>query len=96
MGVGVGVGVACAEERKGGSMSVFTREGLVVSCSMNACTDTGTCVDGRVWCIVVVVCSCWLLTVVRVVVNVVVGGGVAPKPPWLVWYGVERMHRRSL
>jgi hypothetical protein len=51
--------MAFAEERKeGGSMSVFTREGLVVSCSMNACTHTGTCVDGRVCCLVVVVCWC--------------------------------------
>ena len=53
-----------------------------------------TRVDGRVCCLVVVVCSCRLLTVVRVVVVVVVGGGVAPKPARLVWYGVERMHRR--
>ena len=60
----MGVGVACAEERErerkgGSSMSVFTREGFVVWCSMNACTHTGTCVDGRVCCcLVVVVCSC--------------------------------------
>ena len=43
------------------------------------------------WCVFVLT-----LTVLRVVVVVVVvvGGGVAPKPPRLVWYGVERMHRR--
>jgi hypothetical protein len=27
---------------------VFTREGWVVACSMNACTHTGTFLDGRV------------------------------------------------
>jgi hypothetical protein len=35
------------------------------------------------------------LIVLRVIV-VVVGGGVAPKPPRLVWNGVERMHQCSL
>ena len=88
---GCGCGVWGREEGGGGSMSVFTRWGLVVSCSMNACRHPGACVDGRVWCLVVVVCSCLLLTVVRVVVIVVVGGGVAPKPPRLVWDGVERL-----
>ena len=76
----------------GGSLSVFTREGFVVSLFMKEYTHThtGTCVDGRVCCcLVVVVCVFVLtLTVVRVVVVVVVvGGGVAPKPPRLVWDG---------
>ncbi len=48
--------VAFAEEWKEvRGLSVFTRDGLVVSCSMNACTHTGTCVDGRFCYLVVVV-----------------------------------------
>ncbi len=74
---------------RGVSRPVFTREGWVVACSMNACTHTGTCVGGRVCCLVVVVLT--LPGLRGVVVVVVVGGGFAPKPPRLVWDGVERL-----
>ncbi len=35
------------------------------------------------------------LTVLRVDVFVIFGGGVAPKPPRLVWNDIERMHQCS-
>jgi hypothetical protein len=40
-------------------------------------------------------CGVLTLTVLRVVVVVVVGGDVAPKPPWLVSVGGKRTHQCS-
>ncbi len=62
------------ERGRRSSTTVLTREGVVVSCSMNA--------RGLVLMAVFVL----TLTVLRVVV-VVVGGGAARKPPRLVWDG---------
>jgi hypothetical protein len=59
VGVGVGVGVACAEERKEGGKYVCVQQTQFRRFVFYECVHTrGTCVEGRVCCLVVVVCSC--------------------------------------
>jgi hypothetical protein len=76
--VGGGVWVWRVRERgRGVSRSVFTREGWVVACSIHAYTHRDLCK----WPCLLLGCSgVFVLTlpVLRVVVVVVVGGGVAP------------------